>query len=110
VARRLPVELLPVLADDADLQVRLQVAQRVEMPALWRMAQDRAPEVRRVAAERVPTGLLPSLAHDSDWLVRWHVASRAGVDLLRKLVDDEDSEVRERARERLETLEGAHHG
>ena len=50
--------LLPLLMHDPDLQVRLEVAQRVAMPALWRMVEDGAPEVRRVVAERLPASLL----------------------------------------------------
>lgn len=106
-ARRLPPALLPQLMHDADLQVRLEVARRIEMPALWRLARNRAPEVRRVAAARLPAALLDALAGDADWTVRWEVAGRAMGRALQRLLRDEEPDVRQRAAQRLGELEVA---
>ena len=75
------------------------------MPALWRLADDPAPRVRRLVAERAPQPLLHHLATDADWSVRWEVAQRlcpqAQGDTLRRLAEDPDPEVRAMAAERL---------
>ena len=89
------------------------VAQRLEMPALLRMADDTEPEVRRVVAERLPVALLSRLARDMDWRVRWEVAQRADAATLESMRDDEEPEVQQTVRAQLarevSTL-GANHG
>jgi hypothetical protein len=93
------------MATDADEQVRRVVAERLPMPALWRMASDAAPSVRGIVAQRVPLPLLGQLAADAHWAVRWHVADRAALHdqaaLLHTLARDPDTEVSRRALERL---------
>ena len=78
-----------------------EVAERLEMPALWRLADDPSELVRRVVARRAPTGLLRALAEDDDLLVRWEVAQRARPDLLHLLSQDPAAEIRELAIQRL---------
>jgi len=81
--------------------VRLEAARRVAMPAMWRLLEDPAPEVRRIAAQRLPLAALSLLAGDTDWTVRWEVAERAPGPLLARLLKDPEAEVRARAAERL---------
>ena len=85
-----------------------QVARRVDMPALWRLVSDPAPEVRRIAAERLPAPLLDALIADPDWTVRWEAAGRALGAALHRLLADAEPEVRKRAAQRRDELEFAH--
>jgi len=75
------------------------------MPALWRLVEDPAPEVRRLVAQRLPAPLLTSLATDADWLVRWEAAGRAIGHVLEGLARDAEPEVRERALARQAQLD-----
>jgi len=105
VARRLSEGLLPLLINDPDLMVRREVAQRVPMPALWRMVEDSESEVRRIVAERLPAPLLDALVDDPDLLVRWQAAGRAMGAVLARFAQDPEADVRERAEQRRAELE-----
>lgn len=94
VAQRVDIPDLIPMIDDADYYVRQTVARRLAPGYLVRMMFDRDPEVRKVVARRIGSEWLPSLARDSELTVRLEALRRMDNDQLKRFRNDPDWRVR----------------
>jgi hypothetical protein len=94
LALRLPLAVLTRLANDPHREVRIRVAQRLAPPELATMRHDPDYGVRELVAKRLPQAILPTMANDSDRCVRMQVAQRLEMPALLRMADDADSDVR----------------
>jgi hypothetical protein len=101
VALRLPLAQLARLAADPHREVRIRVAQRVDSAALAAMRCDPDYGVRELVARRLPLALLPTMARDPDRSVRMRVAQRLEMPALLGMARDTAPEVRRIVAERL---------
>ncbi len=101
VARRLPPELLVVVANDVDSEVRRVAARRMTLSALPAMVGDPEPMVRLEVAERLPPERLHLLARDPDMRVRFTVAERIDLASLAAFRDDPELVIQELVAARL---------
>jgi hypothetical protein len=101
VALRLPLAQLARLAADPHREVRIRVAQRVAPAVLAAMRQDPDYGVRELVARRLPLAILPTMAADPDRAVRMRVAQRLEMPALLSMADDAAPEVRRIVAERL---------
>lgn len=101
LALRLPLALLSRLASDPHREVRIRVAQRIEPKGLLALRCDPDYGVRELVARRLPLGVLPTMANDPDRAVRMRVAQRLEMPALLRLADDTEPEVRRIVAERL---------
>lgn len=101
LALRLPLALLGRLANDLHREVRLRVAQRIEPQGLMALRDDPDYGVRELVARRLPLAVLSTMATDRDRAVRMRVAQRLEMPALLRLADDPEPEVRRLVAERL---------
>ena len=103
VALRLPMAQLLKMARDPHREVRIRVAQRLSPIDLALMRNDSDYGVRELVAQRLPLPLLPTMATDADRAVRMRVAKRLEMPALLRMADDAEPEVRCIVAERLPT-------
>jgi hypothetical protein len=101
IALRLPLAQLARLAKDPHREVRIRVAQRLSPTALVVLRDDPDYGVRELVALRLPLALLSTMALDPDRAVRMRVAQRLEMPALLCMVDDAEPEVRRIVAERL---------
>jgi hypothetical protein len=101
VALRLPLAQLLKMARDPHREVRIRVAQRLAPIDLALMRDDEDYGVRELVALRLPLPLLASMAADPDRAVRKRVARRLEMPALLRMADDPEPEVRCMVAERL---------
>ena len=101
IALRLPLHLLGRMARDPHREVRIRVAQRLESAELAAMRNDTDYGVREWVARRIPLALLPTMARDPDRAVRLIVAHRLEMPALLIMLSDSSPEVRRTVAERL---------
>jgi hypothetical protein len=101
IALRLPLAQLLRLAKDPHREVRIRVAQRLAPSALAALRDDPDYGVRELVALRLPLAILPTMATDADRAVRLRVAPRRAMPALLRMADDRAAEVRQNVRERL---------
>ena len=101
VALRLPLAQLARLAADPHREVRIRVAQRLAPAELVTLRDDPDYGVRELVARRLPLAILPTMAADPDRAVRMRVAQRLEMPALLRLADDAEPEVRRIVAERL---------
>lgn len=101
VALRLPLTQLARLAADPHREVRIRVAQRLAPADLAALRNDPDYGVRELVAMRLPLAILPTMANDPDRAVRMRVAQRLGMPALLRMADDTAPEVRRIVAERL---------
>lgn len=101
-ARHASVFKLPALIDDPDETVRLQLALRLPLAQLGRLAHDPHREVRIRVAQRLAPAELAALRNDADYGVRELVARRLPLPILPTMASDPDRAVRMRVAQRLE--------
>lgn len=101
VALRLPLAQLTRLAADPHREVRIRVAQRLAPTALVTLRDDPDYGVRELVAWRLPLAILPTMVADADRAVRMRVAQRLEMPALLRLADDVEPEVRRIVAERL---------
>ncbi|MBH2010923.1 MAG: hypothetical protein I8H71_14575, partial [Xanthomonadaceae bacterium] len=92
IALRLPLAQLIRLANDPHREVRIRVAQRLSPTALASMRNDEDYGVRELVALRMPLALLPLMASDRDRAVRMRVAQRLEMPALLRMADDTEVE------------------
>jgi hypothetical protein len=85
------------------------VAERLPEVSLGLMADDDAPEVRRIVAERMNPADAVILLNDTDWVVRYTAVQRVAPDALSSLIDDPEPDVRAAVLERLNSLKPVVH-
>jgi len=101
IALRLPLAQLLRLAKDPHREVRIRVAQRLAPSALAALRDDPDYGVRELVALRLPLAILPTMATDADRAVRMRVAQRLEMPALLRMADDSAPEVRRIVAERL---------
>jgi hypothetical protein len=101
IALRLPLAQLVRLATDPHREVRIRVAQRLAPIALAALRDDPDYGVRELVALRLPLAILPTMATDADRAVRMRVAQRLEMPALLRMADDSAPEVRRIVAERL---------
>lgn len=101
IALRLPLAQLLRLAKDPHREVRIRVAQRLAPIALAALRDDPDYGVRELVALRLPLAILPTMATDADRAVRMRVAQRLEMPALLRMADDSAPEVRRIVAERL---------
>ena len=101
IALRLPLAQLLRLATDPHREVRIRVAQRLAPGALAALRDDPDYGVRELVALRLPLALLPTMAADPDRAVRMRVAQRLEMPALLRMAGDAEPEVRRIVAERL---------
>ena len=101
VALRLPLAQLSRLAHDPHREVRIRVAQRLTPCALAALRSDPDYGVRELVALRLPQALLPTMMLDTDRAVRMRVAQRLEMPALLRMSDDAEPEVRRIVAQRL---------
>ncbi|MDO9199127.1 4Fe4S-binding leucine-rich repeat protein [Rhodoferax sp.] len=101
IALRLPLTQLARLANDPHREVRIRVAQRLAPLALATLRGDPDYGVRELVALRLPLAILPTMAGDPDRAVRMRVAQRLEMPALLRMADDIEPEVRRVVAERL---------
>lgn len=94
LALRLPLAQLARLANDPHREVRIRVAQRLSPTALAALRTDPDYGVRELVAQRLPLPLLPTMAGDADRAVRMRVAQRLEMPALLRMAGDGAPEVR----------------
>ena len=94
LALRLPLAQLNKLATDPHREVRIRVAQRLAPLELAALRNDPDYGVRELVAQRIPLAILPTMARDPDRAVRMRVAQRLDMPALLRMVDDPDADVR----------------
>jgi hypothetical protein len=96
VVLRLPAnsKQIKTLKTDADREVRIRVAQRLEAGELITMVHDSDYYVRQVVARRLPQEKLTAMVNDRDTEVRKVVARRIGMQGLLTLAQDREASVR----------------
>jgi hypothetical protein len=104
VAQWLPVHSRHFLAlsRDPDREVRIRVAERLELKDLAAMIGDPDYYVRQIVARRLPPGHLVRMLHDRDPEVRKVVARRVGGEWLHVLAADKELPVRLEALRRMD--------
>ncbi|HYE37565.1 4Fe4S-binding leucine-rich repeat protein [Methylocaldum sp.] len=104
VAQRLPVRSrhLKALSRDPHREVRIRVAERLELGDLVAMIGDSDYYVRQIVARRLSPGLLVRMLHDADPEVRKVVARRVGSEWLHTMARDQDLGVRLEAVRRMD--------
>ena len=100
--RYAPADRLPILMRDEDEVVRRAVAYRLSLQLLNLMSDDSDREVRITVADRLPPHQLESMIADRDYLVRVYVARRLPLNRLFRMTDDPEPEVRKTVAGRLE--------
>ena len=105
IAERLPAgsKYLKALKDDLHREVRIRVAQRLDVAELASMACDEDYLVRQYVARRLPVGALVKMIHDPDTEVRKVVARRIGPEWIMLMTQDRDVGVRIEAVRRATT-------
>ena len=101
IALRLPLTHLARLASDPHREVRIRVAQRLSPTALAALRNDPDYGVRELVALRLPLAILPTMALDADRAVRMRVAQRLEMPALLHMADDAEPEVRRIVAQRL---------
>ncbi|CAN5203284.1 4Fe4S-binding leucine-rich repeat protein [soil metagenome] len=101
IALRLPLAQLSRLATDPHREVRIRVAQRLSPVALATLRNDPDYGVRELVALRLPLAILPLMAGDPDRAVRMRVAQRLEMPALLRMANDAEVEVRRIVAERL---------
>ncbi len=101
IALRLPLAQLARLATDPHREVRIRVAQRLSPAVLAALRNDPDYGVRELVAMRMPLAILPVMALDPDRAVRMRVAQRLEMPALLRMADDAEVEVRRIVAERL---------
>lgn len=101
IALRLPLAQLARLASDPHREVRIRVAQRLAPRALAALRNDPDYGVRELVALRLPLPILPTMSGDPDRAVRMRVAQRLEMPALLRMSDDREPEVRRIVAERL---------
>lgn len=94
IALRLPLTQLTRLATDPHREVRIRVAQRLAPAELAALRDDPDYGVRELVARRLPLAILPTMAADPDRAVRMRVAQRLEMPALLRMADDGEPEVR----------------
>ncbi len=101
IALRLPLGQLARMASDPHREVRIRVVQRLAPAALAALRDDPDYGVRELVARRLPLAILPTMAADPDRAVRMRVAQRLEMPALLALTGDAEPEVRRIVAERL---------
>ena len=101
IALRLPLAQLLRLATDPHREVRIRVAQRLSPTTLAALRDDPDYGVRELVALRLPLAILPTMAADPDRAVRMRVAQRLEMPALLRMAGDAEPEVRRIVAERL---------
>ncbi len=92
IALRLPLAQLSRLANDSHREVRIRVAQRLSPTSLAALRDDPDYGVRELVALRLPLAILPTMAADPDRAVRMRVAQRLEMPALLRMADDAEPE------------------